>query len=136
MAGIYIELSDELAAKAAQRGLMTNEVFERALRRELIAVTEAPRISDNDDDRHMEGYELGVRWVKDASFDEISEVARWRGEAWRQFSLDPSTHSLPHLICKSRGHEPPQGSAFWVERSPFVEGLLDAVAEIWRTATG
>ena len=137
MAGIYIQLSDELAAKATQHGLMTNEVFERALRRELIVATATDSArSDSDDGRHMEGYELGSRWVKDASFDEISEVAMWSGEVWRQFSLDPTTHTLPAAICHAQGLEPPQGTAFWLERTPFVEGVVDAVAEMWRTATG
>jgi len=138
MAGIYIQLSDELAAKAEQHGLMTNEVFERALRRELTAATDFGyhTKSNGDDDRYMEGYELGARWIKDATFDEISEVAMWRGEVWRQFSLNPSTHTLPATICRMQGLEPPQGTSFWVERTPFVEGVLDVVAEMWRSATG
>ena len=137
MAGIYINLPDELAAKAAEHGLMTSEGFERALRRELSVVTGLGHArSDSDDSRYMEGFQLGADWMKDASFDEISEVAQWRGEAWRQFSLNPATHSLPSAICRSQGLEPPQGASFWVERSPFVEGVLEAVAQMWRTATG
>ena len=136
MAGIYVRLPDELADKAARRGLLTNEVFERALRRELIAVSDSETGSRADDDSsYMEGYELGVRWAGEARFDEISEVAKWREVAWRQFSLDVDAHSLPEAICAAQGVEPPAQSTFWVERTPFTEGVLDAIGELWLAAS-
>lgn len=135
MAGIFIEVPDELAARARDRGLMTPEVFEQALRDRLAATDEVVDLSQSDDDgRYMEGYELGVRWVSEAGFSEIWELAQWRNEAWRHFSLDLG-HSLPALICAAEGTVLPREGPFWVERTPFTEGIVEAAAELWQAAS-
>ncbi len=79
-----------------------------------------------------------MRWAREeAGIEELTRVAAWAGQWWRQIAFDPASHSLPTFYCKETGREPPPpGQDYWFEREAFTMGVVEGAAAALREATG
>ena len=152
MPKLNIYLPDALYQAVKEAEIRVSGICQQALEAELVrasalAAAEKPveiivdhlrsHVREDDNTRYARGVELGVRWATElATLAEMEEVRGWTQHPWRQLPLHPDKHTLPQVYC----HEmelpaPVPGEAFWFERSPYIQGLVDGIARIHEQVT-
>ncbi len=148
-----IYLPDSLSEAARKAGVSLSAVCQRALEQEVRKVQAtkqagsdleqvAARLrktrADKEERSYREGNELGIRWAKkEATEAELMWAASTANDHWVSLGINRD-NSLLGFLEAELGLDFHQGGAWqtvgW-RRDPFMVGLLEGAAEVYRQVT-
>ena len=121
-----VQLSDEVIEAARRAGLPVREIAERALRDVLSGAPMLDRPALDADERYRQGFRLGEHWVATtATVEELITVAALGDTRWQSTAIGHGSLATA-LVEHGEAERTPEGVA-WIDRSPFSEGVIEAV---------
>ncbi|SRR6266516_3440027 len=150
---VNVYLPDDLAEAVHKAGISVSAICQKALEQEVRKVQAqkeassdleqvAARLKKTRADKaqrdYQEGYELGLRWAKEqAAEEELAWAAELAREHWISLGIN-GENSLLGFLEAELDLDFHQGGAWrtvgW-KRDPFMIGLLEGAAEVYRKVT-
>jgi len=146
---VNVYLPDELARAVRETDIAISAVCQAALEQEVRRVQATKQASsdleqvaarlkqtrtDKEERDYQQGYELGIRWAKEEATEaELEWAAETASENWFSMGHDPEESSLWRFLEVETDDDYSRGGDF--ERSPWLLGIFEGAAEVYRQVT-